>query len=66
MNSNIYIAQLPKDMQREILEKVRVCLEKEGLSSEKIEESLENVKCDRLWVVEDIIDIKKYIGGNKL
>lgn len=63
MNTNTYFAQLPEDLQSEILQEVKNHLEKNGHSVEEIKEALENVKCDRLWVIEDIVDIKKYIGG---
>lgn len=65
MNSNIFVSMLPKEQQDEILLKVEEHLKSEGHDKKSIDEALENVKCDRLWVVEDIVDISKYLQKNQ-
>lgn len=61
MSSNIFICMLSKEDQDEIFEKVRKSLTEDGYSEDEIIEILSNVEDDRLWTVESIIDISKYI-----
>ena len=61
-SSNVYIAQLPDEVQLQIKQDLITALTKEGYSSEEIEEILENAMSDRLVNLEDCIDIQPYLN----
>ena len=61
MNSNKFVCMLSQEEQNEIEEKLRKHLESEGYSKDEIEETIKNAMDDRLWNLEEIMDITKYM-----
>lgn len=57
LDTNIFICQLPQDIQDYIQEYVWEYLFDEGYNAIEIEKSLENVMCDRLVNVENVLDM---------
>ena len=60
ITNTTFIAQLPQPMQEEIYQACKEWGIREGVHD--LEETLENIMCDRLCNVEDIIDITPYVG----
>ena len=61
VTSNTFVSMLPKDQQDEIIEFVRNHFTEDGYTTKEINDIIENVKVDRLWNVEEIMDISKYL-----
>jgi ribosomal protein S13 len=61
MSANTFVAQLSKEKQEKIKQIVIEYLTIEGYDNDKIEETIENVMDDRLWNIEQIIDINLFI-----
>ncbi|MBY7043762.1 hypothetical protein FDB14_17440 [Clostridium botulinum] len=59
MNSNIFICELSKENQDKIKKSVLKYLIKEGYNINQIKETLTSVMENRLWLVEEIIDINQ-------
>ena len=60
-NSNVFICQLSEEHQTEIRMKLSEYFWDEGFTLFEVIESVENAMCDRLWTIEGLIDIKKYL-----
>lgn len=59
MNSNIFICELSKENQDKIKKSILKYLIKEGYNINQIKETLTSVMENRLWLVEEIIDINQ-------
>ncbi|NFI02410.1 hypothetical protein FDB15_17445 [Clostridium botulinum] len=59
MNSNIFICELSKENQDKIKKSILKYLIKEGYDINQIKETLTSVMENRLWLVEEIIDINQ-------
>jgi len=66
MNSNTFICELSKQNQSKIKELVSNYLIKEDYDDDKITETISNVMSGRLWVLEEIIDIKPFLTVGKV
>lgn len=66
MNSNIFVCELSKDNQDKIKSLVHKYLNEEGYDEESIQEIIENVMLERLWNIEEIINIEPFLEGGKV
>jgi uncharacterized membrane-anchored protein len=60
INANTYVCQLSEEKQDILKVLVTKHFTKEGYSNKEIEEILESVFENRLWNVEEVVDIKQF------
>lgn len=61
INANSFICLLSEDKQEKIRQLVSEYLIAEGYGHDKIKEVISNVMDDRLWILQDVIDIKQFM-----
>ncbi len=61
MNSNIFVCQLPEKSQNKLKRMIKEHFLQEGYSAADIKKIIESVMENRLWNVEEIIDINELI-----
>ncbi|MBU3144635.1 hypothetical protein [Clostridium sp. CF012] len=61
MNSNTFVCLLSQEKQDKIKELVTSYAIKEGYGADEIEKMIVSVMENRLWNIEDIIDIKQFL-----
>ncbi|MCB2354715.1 hypothetical protein [Clostridium estertheticum] len=61
MNSNTFVCLLSQEKQDKIKELVTLYAIKEGYGADEIEKMIVSVMENRLWNIEDIIDIKQFL-----
>jgi hypothetical protein len=59
-NSHLYVAQLPQEVQDEIVKEATKVFNSLAYKV-NIEEEIENILCSRLCDISDTIDINKYL-----
>jgi hypothetical protein len=59
-NSHLYVAELPQEVQDEIVKQATKVFQSLAYKVD-IEEEIENILCSRLSDISDTIDINKYL-----
>jgi len=60
IDSNSFVCQLSIENQNKVKKLVSEYLVKEGYNQKEIDETIENVMNDRLWNIEEAIDITPF------
>lgn len=61
LNSTVFVCQLSEEKQNKIVELVTAHFKEKGYNDDEIAQINESVLENRLWNVEDIIDIKPFL-----
>lgn len=66
INANSFVCELTKKNRNKIKELITSYLIKEGHDDKKIKETILNVMEDRLWNIQEIVNIEQFFENGKV